>query len=62
MKLVLEKLIDNLLASHQMLTFFNSLLINCSRVLRSRAEAKTFVSSANNLKVSRLEQLGKSLM
>ena len=56
MKLGLEKLIDNLAALHQILTFFNSVLISCSRVLRSRAEAKTFESSANILKVSRLDQ------
>ena len=62
MKFVLEKLIDHLLASHQSLTFSNSVLISCSRLLRSCAEAKTFVSSANILKDSTLEQLGRSLM
>ena len=54
MKFVLERLIDNLLALHQSLTFFNSVLNTCSRLLRLRAEAKTFVSSANILKVSTL--------
>ena len=62
MKSVLEKLIDHLLASHQSLTFFNTVLISCSRLLRSCAEAKTFVSSANILKESTLEQLSISLM
>ena len=58
MKFVLERLIDTFLALHQSLTFFNSVLNTCSRLLRLRAEAKTFVSSANILKVSTPEQLG----
>ena len=62
MKFVLEKLIDNLFTSHHILTFLSSELTIFSRVFRSRAEAKTFVLSANILNVKALEKFGKSFM
>ena len=62
MKFVLEKLIDNLFTSHHIFTFLSSELTIFSRTFRSRAEAKTFVSSANILNVKALEKFGKSFM
>ena len=62
MKFVLEKLIDNLFTSHHILTFLSSELIVFSRVFRSRAEGKTFESSAHILNAKTLEKFGESFM
>ena len=62
MKFVLEKLTDHLFTSHHIFTILSSELTIFSRTFRSRAEAKTFVSSANILNVKALEQLGKSFI
>ena len=62
MKFVLEKLIDNLFASHHILTFFKFRVNYFLESFWSRAEAKTFVSSANILNDKALEQFGKSFM
>ena len=61
-KFALEKLIDNLFTSHHIFTFLSSELTVFSRTFKSRAQAKTFVSSANILNVKALEQFGKSFI
>ena len=55
-------MIDNLVTSHHIFTFFSSELTVFSRTFTSRAEAKTFVSSANIRNVKALEQFGKSFI
>ena len=62
MKFVLVKLIDNLFTSHHIFTFLSSELTISPRSFRLRAEAKTFVSSANILNARAFEQFGKSFM
>ena len=62
MKFVFEKLIDNLFMSHQTIIFFNSVFISSSRVLRSLAEANTFILSANILNDRIFEQFDRSFM
>ena len=52
----------NTIVSRNSCTFLSSALTIFSSTFKSRAEAKTFVSSANILNVKALEEFGKSFI